>query len=257
MRRSRNRLTYANVMSTVAVVLALGGGVAYAANTVFSTDIVDDQVYSADVRNDTLTGGGLTAADLRNGSVGNTEVADGQVRTQEIGNGQVQAQDLAQGVAPGARAWGWVSATGNLAHSKQVTSVTQPDTGVFCIDPAPGIDPNASVMVVGTERGSGVTNTNADNITHAEWRENASGCPDGTMEVDTFGGFGVALSQGEIDQGGFDLEAFEVGFTIPDPVGAAEQRGARLGALTPARLIGRPRWGSPPRSTAALLRPVA
>ena len=48
-RRIRSRLTYANVMSTLAVVLALGGGVAYAANTVFSTDIVDGEVKIADV----------------------------------------------------------------------------------------------------------------------------------------------------------------------------------------------------------------
>ena len=69
MRRVRNRLTYANVVATLALVIAVAGGTAYAANTVFSTDIVNDQVYSADVRNDTLAGGGLGAQDLRSGAV--------------------------------------------------------------------------------------------------------------------------------------------------------------------------------------------
>ena len=61
-------------MGALSLFLVLTGGVAYAANTVFSEDIVNgevksvdianNQVRSADVRDDTLAGGGLTAADL-------------------------------------------------------------------------------------------------------------------------------------------------------------------------------------------------
>jgi hypothetical protein len=78
-KRIRGRLTYANVIATLALFLVLGGGTAAAldgSNTVFSDDIVNDQVFPADVRNDTLTGGGLTAADLRPASVGTSEVTD-------------------------------------------------------------------------------------------------------------------------------------------------------------------------------------
>ena len=46
-------------MGALALFLVLTGGAAYAANTVSSSDIVDNQVFSADVRNDTLTEGGL------------------------------------------------------------------------------------------------------------------------------------------------------------------------------------------------------
>ena len=95
MRRIRSRLTFANAMSLVAVFIALGGA-AYAANTVRSSDIVNDEVYSADVRNDTLAGGGLTAADLRNGSVGNTEIADGAVRSAEVQNEALTGADIAE-----------------------------------------------------------------------------------------------------------------------------------------------------------------
>ena len=35
MRRIAARLTYANVVATIALVIAVGGGAAYAANTVF------------------------------------------------------------------------------------------------------------------------------------------------------------------------------------------------------------------------------
>ena len=73
MRRIRSRLTYANVVATLALVIAVAGGTAYAANTVLSGDIVDNQVYSADVRNDGLSGGGLAAQDLQAGAVGTSD----------------------------------------------------------------------------------------------------------------------------------------------------------------------------------------
>lgn len=91
----RKHLTYANVMATLAVVLVVAGGTAYAANTVFSTDIVNgevksvdigtNQVRSADVQNETANGGGLTSADLAEDSVGPSEfqfgVLDSHART--------------------------------------------------------------------------------------------------------------------------------------------------------------------------------
>ncbi len=59
-RKLFGRFTYANVMSTLAVVLALGTGTAYAANTVFSTDIVDGEVKTADLGDNSVTGGKVT-----------------------------------------------------------------------------------------------------------------------------------------------------------------------------------------------------
>ena len=54
----RSRLTYANVMATIAVFLALGGGIAWALgrNSVRSKHIVNGQVKSADVEDDGLSG---------------------------------------------------------------------------------------------------------------------------------------------------------------------------------------------------------
>jgi hypothetical protein len=95
MRAVRARLSYANVMSTLAVALAIGGGAAYAANTVFSSDIVNgevrtadisdaDGVRSADVRNDTLNDGGLAAVDLRPDSVRSSEVANNSLNGADV-----------------------------------------------------------------------------------------------------------------------------------------------------------------------------
>ncbi len=70
--RLRGRLTYANVTATIALFLALSGGVAWAlaSNTVKSKHIVNDQVKSVDVRDDSLSGGGLTGADIREDTLG-------------------------------------------------------------------------------------------------------------------------------------------------------------------------------------------
>ncbi len=95
-RRIRRHLSYANVMSTLAAFFALAGGAAYAANTVFSSDIVDNQVYSADVRNDTLSGGGLGGIDIANDAITTLDVRDD---TQ--GFGGLFAQDLAAGSVRG------------------------------------------------------------------------------------------------------------------------------------------------------------
>lgn len=93
----RSHLTYANVMVTILAFLVLGGGSAVAlsgSNTVFSDDVVDNQVYSADVRDDTQTGGGLAAADLKAGSVGTSEVADNSVHTADITNNDIRSGDI-------------------------------------------------------------------------------------------------------------------------------------------------------------------
>jgi hypothetical protein len=89
----------------LALFLVLTGGVAYAANTVFSTDIVNDQVYSADVRNDTLSGGGLAAADLQASAVGTSEVLNDTAT-----GGGLAAADLRSGSVGPAEAAGLTGA---------------------------------------------------------------------------------------------------------------------------------------------------
>jgi len=80
----RSQLTYANVVATLALFLVLGGGAAWAANTIGSADIIDNEVYSADVRDDTLTGGGLGRQDLNAGSVRSSEVTNNTLATPDF-----------------------------------------------------------------------------------------------------------------------------------------------------------------------------
>jgi hypothetical protein len=76
----RSKFTYANVAATLALFLALSGGVAYAANTVFSTDIVDGEVKTADVND-----GAVTSHKLAADSVGPGKVLDFSLSNEDVG----------------------------------------------------------------------------------------------------------------------------------------------------------------------------
>ena len=105
----RRRLTYANVMSSIAVFLALATGGAYAANTIRSEDIVDGEVKAADIANGTVgnldlapnavgTGkvidNNLAAADLAPAAVGSSELAPDAVGSSEIAPDGVTGDDV-------------------------------------------------------------------------------------------------------------------------------------------------------------------
>jgi hypothetical protein len=177
-----------------------------------AADIGDGEVKNAEIAN-----GQVTADELAANSVRADEVADGQVRSQEIANGQVQAEDLAPG-ASGARAWGLVDAAGTLQRSKQVTALTRMADGIYCIDPAPGIDPTTAVMLVGENSAGSFTSDGQDDISHAEWTSNLDSCPSGTMEVHTYFGQGTPANTGsEFDFGGFDMIAVDQPFVFVIP----------------------------------------
>ncbi len=105
MRILGSRLTYANVMATLAVFIALGGA-AYAADTVGSEDVIDEslasvdlknnQVRSADVQNESLIG-----ADVNDGSLDGGEIANESLTAADLGFGSVGAGELGGGAIPG------------------------------------------------------------------------------------------------------------------------------------------------------------
>lgn len=74
-RKARGALSYANVMATVAVFVALGG-TGYAAAKLGSKDVRDNSLRSADVRNGTLS-----TKDVRNGTLRAKDLKAGQVVT--------------------------------------------------------------------------------------------------------------------------------------------------------------------------------
>ena len=93
---NRPRLTYANLVSTLALFLALGGGAAYAADKIHSGDIAPGSVRTSDVFKRAIVSGKLAV-----GAVRSNQIADGAVGAKQIVNGEVRSRQIGAGaVAP-------------------------------------------------------------------------------------------------------------------------------------------------------------
>ncbi len=83
------RLTYANVVSTLALFLVLGGSAAYAASKVRSGDLAPGAVHTSDVFKRAIVSGKLAQ-----GAVRSNQIADGAVGSKQIGTAAVAPSNL-------------------------------------------------------------------------------------------------------------------------------------------------------------------
>jgi hypothetical protein len=88
-----------DVMAMIGCVAAIGTGTAYAANTVFSTDIVDGEVKAVDlgansVGTNKISDGAVGLADLAADSVDGTKVLDSSLTGFDIANSSLTGSDL-------------------------------------------------------------------------------------------------------------------------------------------------------------------
>ena len=110
----RRALSYANVMATLALFVALGG-TGYAAMTITSKDVRDNSLKSADVKN-----GSLKSADVKNGSLQAVDVAPGQVPAGWSYRGDVRA-GAAAAAMPAIPGLGTASAACTTAGAAQLS----------------------------------------------------------------------------------------------------------------------------------------
>jgi hypothetical protein len=83
----RKRLTYANVMSSLAVFLILGGATAVAAKKIGSNEIKGNSITTGKVKKEAIT-----RAKLKKASVDSSKLADGAVTTAKIANDAVTGE---------------------------------------------------------------------------------------------------------------------------------------------------------------------
>ena len=116
----------------LALFLVLSGGVAYAADTVFSSDIVDgevksvdigtNQVRGVDVRNDTLAGGGLEGIDVADATLTGADVADESLAGVDVAEGGLTGADVADRSLVGSTEIGINTLTGNEVGPNSIDS---------------------------------------------------------------------------------------------------------------------------------------
>jgi hypothetical protein len=200
-----------------ALLLVLTGGVAYAANTVASSDIIDGEVKTQDlaanaVNSSKISDGQVTEADIGQGAVATAELKNDAVTSQKVLNDTLVGNDVAANTLKGAdideatldigdaaRAYavvhhvcsGGTPAICAISQSKGVSGVTRASTGRYCVT-APGIDAEETPAAVTVDWGLTVGAGNTSAMT----RE-AFGCGpgDGGFEVVTERQFSVTVDK--------------------------------------------------------------
>ncbi len=139
----RRHLSFANVMASLALFIALGG-TGYAAAKVRSRDIVKGAVTSSKI-----AGNAVTGAKVRNGSLSAGDFAPGQLPAGPQGPHGPQGPAGAPGAPGTARGHGLIKSDATGTRLKGIANVYRPvgNLGTFCLTLS-GIDPNSIVVSV-------------------------------------------------------------------------------------------------------------
>jgi hypothetical protein len=130
MRAVRRRLTYANVVATLALFLALSGGVVWAAGKIGAKN---------------LRANAVTSGKIKRNAVTSAKIRGNAVTTEKIKDGAVTPAKLAPGTSLLA------TATGGPVAANGATAVTVPLSGTASFTPAAGTATFLSVEVKGND----------------------------------------------------------------------------------------------------------
>jgi hypothetical protein len=199
-------MTYANVMATMAVFIALGGS-SYAAVTLGRNSVKSRNIAPGQVRASDIGTNAVTAAKVRNGSLGGADFAAGQIPTGPRGPAGPPGAKGDPGPG-GVRAYAHVTRTVgggfalDTARSKNVVNVTLPSTGNNdrpCVILPAGIDAPTAVAI-GTVDAQNTDTSETAEVQHRVGGEAAQGC----------GGNSLALFLKRNGAGGTGTIAFNV-----------------------------------------------
>lgn len=96
MKQIRRHLTYANVMSSIAVFLILGGATAFAATKIGANEIKANSIKTGKIVKEAVTAG-----KLKKGAVTESRIADGAVTTNKIADNAVTTNKIANDAVTG------------------------------------------------------------------------------------------------------------------------------------------------------------
>ena len=135
----RSRLTYANVVATLALVLAVGGGTVYAASELGRNDVKSKNIAKGAVKTSDLAADGVIGAKVKDATITAEDIAPGAIIADDIAAGTITADDIAAGVIPQIQADVTASATaGPQGGVNANTSSPLPLTGTTSFTPSEG-----------------------------------------------------------------------------------------------------------------------
>jgi hypothetical protein len=129
LRKFRPRITYANVVSTIALGLAIGGGTAYAATTIGTSNIRYHAVTGAKVATNAVTASkvknsALSGTDLRDNSVASADIRNGTLLAADFAANQLPKGDKGDKGDPATSIFGVVASGGGLTNFKNVSAIS-------------------------------------------------------------------------------------------------------------------------------------
>lgn len=108
MKQIRKRLTYANVMSSIAVFMVLGGATAFAATKIGANEIKANSIKTGKIVKEAVTAGKIKNAAITTGKLGGNavtseKIADNAVTTTKIADNAVTTTKIADKAVTGAK----------------------------------------------------------------------------------------------------------------------------------------------------------
>jgi hypothetical protein len=148
MRRLRGKLTYANVIATLALFMAMSGGVVWAAHKIGANQLKSNSVGTAKLKKNAVT-----AKKIKKNAVTKEKIADGSVTNSKIDEGAVDFTKIAAGTNVLGTAHG--GPVGVSGPSTPLVAI--PLTGTTSFTPIPGNVDMLSIEARGNLTGSGPT----------------------------------------------------------------------------------------------------
>ena len=154
-----SRLSYANVMATLAVFIALGGA-SFAALKIPPDSVGTKQLKDRSVSEAKLKENSVGPQSLQGNAVGYDQLAPLSVDSDKVKNGSLQYQDLdSSSVSP--RLFAHVSSSGVLGEQSGVESATRLSTGIYQVRFNRSLRGCVAVASVGFGFGPGVIGAGA------------------------------------------------------------------------------------------------
>ena len=152
LRKLRPHLTYANVAATLALVIAVGGGTAWAAQKIRTRNIAYHAVTASKVNYNAIT-----ASKVKNGSLSGKEIRDGSLVAADFGVDQLPRGEKGEKGDPATSLHGTVSALGALTFGSGVTAVAPGDDGEYAVTFDRDVSRCSVVATVATSLGGSVS----------------------------------------------------------------------------------------------------
>jgi hypothetical protein len=159
-RKLRSRMTYANVVSTIALGLAIGGGTAYAATRIGTSDIRYHAVTGSKIASNAVTTSkvktnALSGSDIRDNSIHSGDIHNGSLQAADFAGGQLPKGDKGDKGDPATSIFGVVNSAGQITNTKNTTGIT--GTNPYTVTVNQDVSKCAAVATLGGDDPGSVT----------------------------------------------------------------------------------------------------